>query len=131
MAVLSVKHGWAPVPAIAAGVLTGAGIGLLQGLMATRFRIPTFIVTLAGLLAWQGGLLQVLGSTGTVNLTDPTIVGLANTFYSTTVSWIIAAVAIALYAVARISGHLRRARAGLPGEHIALVASWRPRACSP
>jgi D-xylose transport system permease protein len=89
--------------------------------MATRFRIPTFIVTLAGLLAWQGGLLQVLGSTGTVNLTDPTIVGLANTFYSTTVSWIIAPVAIALYAVARISGHLRRARAGLPGEHIALV----------
>lgn len=86
-AVLSIKHGWAPVPAIAAGVATGAGIGLLQGIVATRFGIPSFIITLAGLLAWQGALLQVLGPTVTVNLTDPTIVGIANTFYSPAVSW--------------------------------------------
>lgn len=36
-----------------------------------------FVVTLAALLAWQGGLLEVLGNTGTVNLNDPTITGLA------------------------------------------------------
>src|SRR3982074_2363975 len=56
MAVLSVNHGWAPAPAIAAGIVTGAGLGLLQGLVATRFGIPSFIITLAGLLAWQGAL---------------------------------------------------------------------------
>jgi D-xylose transport system permease protein len=121
-AVLSVKHGWAPVPAIAAGIVTGAGIGLLQGLLATRFGIPSFIITLAGLLAWQGALLQVLGSTGTINLTNPTIVGLANTFYSTAVSWIIAGVAIAAYAGTSFVGHVRRVRAGLPGVGIARVA---------
>jgi D-xylose transport system permease protein len=121
MAVLSVKHGWAPVPAIAAGFVTGAGIGLLQGLLATRFGIPSFIITLAGLLAWQGALLLVLGSTGTVNLTNPTIVGLANTFYSSAVSWIIAGVAIAAYAGTSIVGHVRRVRAGVPGVGIARV----------
>jgi D-xylose transport system permease protein len=63
----------------------------------------------------------VLGPTGSINLTDPRIVGLANTFYSPTVSWIIAAAAIALYAASRISAHLRRARAGLRTDHIALV----------
>ena len=47
-----------------------------------------------GLLAWQGALLQVLGSTGSINLTDPKITGLANTFYSDAVGWIIAAVVI-------------------------------------
>ena len=38
--------------------------------MFTRFGIPSFVVTLAGLLAWQGAQLKVLGETGTVNLND-------------------------------------------------------------
>ena len=50
--------------------LAGAAIGLFQGLIFTRFGIPSFVVTLAGLLAWQGALLKVLGDTGTVNITD-------------------------------------------------------------
>ncbi|GAC1320071.1 MAG: ABC transporter permease [Thermoleophilaceae bacterium] len=118
VAVLNVKHGWAPVPAIGAGILVGMAIGLIQGLLATRFMIPSFVVTLAGLLAWQGALLQVLGTTGTVNLTNHSIVGLANTFYSATVSWIIAAIVIAAYAAAVVFGHVRRAQAGLPGANV-------------
>ena len=51
MAVLNVKNGWDPALAIVAGVATGAAIGLLQGMLFTRFRIPSFVVTLAGLLA--------------------------------------------------------------------------------
>ena len=68
MAVLNVKHGWAPYLAIVAGARVGAAIGLFQGRSSTRFGIPSFVVTLAGLMAWQGALLQVLGDTGTVNL---------------------------------------------------------------
>ena len=90
MAVLNVKHGWSPYLAIAAAIAVGMAIGLLQGSLFTRFGVPSFVVTLAGLLAWQGALLQVLGSTGSINLTDPKITGLANTFYSDTVGWIIA-----------------------------------------
>jgi D-xylose transport system permease protein len=52
------------------------------------FGIPSFVVTLAGLLAWQGFQLRVLGNTGTVNITDPKITGLTDTFYSDTVGWI-------------------------------------------
>jgi len=81
-AVLSAKNGWSPYLAIAAGIVAGSAIGLFQGLVSTRFGVPSFVVTLAGLLAFQGVLLKVLGETGTVNITDPTIIGLTGTFYS-------------------------------------------------
>ena len=113
MAVLNVKHGWGPVPAILAGLATGAVIGLINGFFVTRFNIPSFVVTLAGLLAWQGALLQVLGDTGTVNLTDPTITGLTGTFYGDTVAWIMAALAVGAYAASGWLERVRRARAGL------------------
>ena len=118
MAVLNVKHGWNPYLAIVAAILVGTAIGLLQGSLFSRFVIPSFVVTLAGLLAWQGALLQVLGSTGSINLTDPKITGLANTFYSDAVGWIFCAVVIATYAAVVLLGHRRRVAAGLAGENV-------------
>jgi D-xylose transport system permease protein len=81
MAVLNVKTGVAAELAILAGLATGALVGLFNGLMVTMFRIPSFVVTLAGLLAWQGALLAVLGDTGTVNLPPTTITDLTTTFF--------------------------------------------------
>jgi D-xylose transport system permease protein len=113
MAVLSVQHGWNPYLAIAAGVLAGTGIGLFQGLMFDFFGIPSFVVTLAGLLAWQGFQLRVLGNTGTVNITDPKITGLTDTFYSDTVGWIIAVVGVAGFGGTRLWHRRTRVRAQL------------------
>jgi D-xylose transport system permease protein len=113
MTVLNIRHGWDPYLAIAAGVLVGTGIGLLQGFLFSRFGVPSFVVTLAGLLAWQGALLQVLGSTGTLNITDPKITGLANTFYSDTAGWVFSVVAIAAYAGTVLIGYRRRVAQGL------------------
>jgi D-xylose transport system permease protein len=120
MAVLNVKHGWDPYLSIAAGVLAGTTIGVIQGFLFSRFGIPSFVVSLAGLLAWQGALLQVLGATGTVNVTDPTITGLANTFYSDSVGWIFAVLVVAVYAGVNVIGARRRAAAGLEGQPIAV-----------
>jgi D-xylose transport system permease protein len=116
MVVLNVNHGWSPYLAIVAAVLVGTAIGLLQGSLFSRFGVPSFVVTLAGLLAWQGALLQVLGSTGTINITNPKITGLANTFYSDTVGWIFCAVIVAAFAAVVLVGHRRRVAAGLVGE---------------
>ncbi len=80
MAVLNVRLGVPGPAAVAAGVAAGAAIGLLQGAWITRLAVPSFIVTLAGLLAWQGALLAVLGATGTVNLDDRFILGLTHVF---------------------------------------------------
>jgi D-xylose transport system permease protein len=121
MAVLNVKNGWSPVLAVAAGVLTGAAIGFLQGVVFTRFRIPSFVVTLAGSLAWLGALLLVLGKTGTVNLTNSSITNLANTFYGDAVGWIFAAIAIGAFALVTLGGYARRRAAGVTTEPILLL----------
>src|SRR6478609_4478278 len=113
MAVLNVKHGWNPYLALAAAVAVGMAIGLLQGSLFSRFVVPSFVVTLAGLLAWEGALLQVLGKTGSLNINDPKITGLANIFYSDTVGWIFAAVIIGAYGAALLVGYRRRVAAGL------------------
>jgi D-xylose transport system permease protein len=114
MAVLSVKHGWSPYLAIAAAVGLGAAIGLFHGAVFTRFAVPSFVVTLAGLLAYQGAQLKVLGETGTVNITDDKIIGLTNTFYSDAFGWILAVVGVAAYAAVALLGRQRRLRADLP-----------------
>jgi D-xylose transport system permease protein len=113
MAVLNVKHGWGPIPAILAGLATGAAIGLLNGFFVTRFNIPSFVVTLAGLLAWQGALLEVLGSTGTVNLSDETITGLTGTFYGEAFGWLLVVVVVGAFAASGFLERVRRSRAGL------------------
>jgi D-xylose transport system permease protein len=122
MTVLNVKHGWNPYLAIAAAVAVGCGIGILQGSLFTRFVIPSFVVTLAGLLAWQGALLQVLGSTGSLNITDPKITGLANTFYSDTAGWVFLVVGLASYGAVLVIGQRRRVAAGLGGQSPAAQA---------
>jgi D-xylose transport system permease protein len=114
MAVLSVKQGWSGWLAILAGLVVGAAIGVLQGFWVTRFRIPAFVVTLAGFLSWTGALLLVLGETGTVNLNDKTITGLTSTFFIPLDAWLLAVVVIAAYAGAKLWERRKRAAAGLP-----------------
>jgi D-xylose transport system permease protein len=130
MAVLIEKEGWNPYLGIAAAVLAGTAIGLFQGTWFTRFAIPSFVVTLAGLLAWPGAQLEVLGETGTVNITDSKVTGLTTTFYSETVGWVFAVIAIGAFAAFNLVGRQRRMRAGLPAAplgqvvlRIALVAA--------
>ena len=122
MAVLNAKHDWVGWAAILAAILVGTAIGLFQGFFVTFFQVPSFVVTLAGLLGFQGVLLYVLGDTGTINLNDNTIVDLANTFYSDSVGWIIAVViAGALCAPDALDGYRRRAASGLETTPILLV----------
>jgi D-xylose transport system permease protein len=121
VAVLSVKHGWSPITAIIAGVGVGALIGTFQGFISTKFAIPTFVVTLAGLLGWQGLQLKVLGETGTVNLNPGLLSDLAGKFLSDSVAWILALVVIAAYAAATLMDRQKRIKADLTAPTMLLV----------
>jgi D-xylose transport system permease protein len=113
MAVLSVKEGVSPEIAIVLGLLTGTAIGLFNGVMVTIVGIPSFVVTLAGLIGWQGLQLAVLGDTGTVNLPDNVITDLTSTFFEPGVGWAIAIVGITVYGGSLLLSRIRRVRAGL------------------
>jgi D-xylose transport system permease protein len=113
MAVVNTKHGWDGWSAIILALLVGVAIGAFQGTFITVFQVPSFVVTLAGLLAFQGVLLYVLGDTGTVNINDSVIIDLANTFYSDYVGWIIAIVLLVPYVLLTLNGWRRRVASGL------------------
>jgi D-xylose transport system permease protein len=68
VAVLFVNHGWPAAIAILAAILAGAGIGLLYAQIYNRLGVPSFVITLAGLLAFLGVQLWLLGNTGAINI---------------------------------------------------------------
>lgn len=122
MAVLSVQHGWNGWLAIGAALAVGAAIGLLQGSIVTWLGIPSFVITLAGLLTWQGVQLRVLGEQGTINISNPTITNLANTFLAEWLAWTVVLVAIGLMVAAAAFGRRRREAAGLEIEPLLRTA---------
>lgn len=66
--VLWVNSGVPMIVAVFGAVLAGALVGLLYGFLRNKFEMPSFVATLAGLLALLGMQLYLLGSTGSINL---------------------------------------------------------------
>jgi D-xylose transport system permease protein len=121
MAVLTVQHGWAPLLGIFAGLGVGILIGLFNGFIVTQFGVPSFVVTLAGLLAFQGALLWVLGDTGSVNLPPSIITDLTSTFFDPVIGWILGAAAIVAFVLSLLAVRRRREKAGLEVGAMSLV----------
>lgn len=119
LGVLLVDHGWASVFAILATLAVGAIIGLIHGLVTVYIGVPSFIVTLAGLLAWQGVQLMLLGSVGELLVQDQTTRAIASDYLTSAQSWVIGAIFIAGYAWTEWRRRTRRQRAGLEVEGLA------------
>ena len=83
--------------------------------------MPSFVVTLAGLLAWNGVVLLLIGSRGTVILQNDFVVGLANDFMDPGLSWVLFAVCVGLYAVIHFLTMRSRAKAGLANDPLVIV----------
>ncbi len=104
------RTGWTWYTAIPLALLITAGIGLLQGLIIALFRVPSFIVTLAGLLAWNGVVLRLVGRGGTVIIQDPLVIGIANSYLAphTGWGWLVVGVFVSGYAVTQGVQYLTR-----------------------
>jgi D-xylose transport system permease protein len=108
-------------PALILCVLAGLGIGVLHGLIITKIGVPSFVVTLAGLLAWNGVVLLLIGSRGTVILQNDFVIGLANDFMSPGFAWILVIACVALYAVVQVVRMRSRQKAGLANDPLVIV----------
>jgi D-xylose transport system permease protein len=109
-------------PAMFIALALGLGIGVLQGLIITKVGVPSFVVTLAGLLGWNGVVLLLIGSKGTVIIQNDFVIGFANDFLPTAAAWIVVLAGVALYAGVLLSQARARRAAGLPNEPVSLVA---------
>ena len=108
--------------AIVLALGSGIAIGTLHGLIITKIGIPSFVVTLAGLLAWNGVVLLLIGARGTVVLQDDFMIGLANDFLPESTSWILVFVGTAIYAGTQLNEVRIRRKAGLEHDPFALIA---------
>lgn len=115
LAVGFVNHGWSAPVAIIAALLAGLVVGLLYGAIFTTFGVPSFVITLAGLLGFLGLQLLVLGDEGTVNLPfDSGLVRFAQkTFLVPGATYALIAAVVAIYVVTRVRAGMQRKAAGL------------------
>jgi ABC-type xylose transport system permease subunit len=127
LGVTFVTKGWPLVVSLIAGVVLGLVIGLFYGALYTRFGVPSFVITLAGLLGFLGLQLLVLGKEGSLNLPfDSAIVKFATqSFLSPVIAYGLVVVTVAVYVLTRLRARGQRIAAGLsaaPNSVIALKA---------
>jgi D-xylose transport system permease protein len=115
-------HQYPGLVAIAVAIAVGAAIGALHGSIIAFIGVPSFVVTLAGLLAWQGVILQALGTQGVIGIEDQYINDVANNVLSENLGWAIATVFAVGYAAASFGTYLGRRRAGLRTGNLVLTA---------
>src|SRR5205807_3164662 len=110
-----IKQGtdWPVGAAIAAALLFTAGIGALHGTLITRIGLPSFVVTLAGLLGWQGVMLLILGQGGVVPINSNIVNDLTSGQLTVVASWIVMGALVAVYGIRAWLRDSRRRSSGL------------------
>jgi len=104
---------WPWWAAILVALLVCAAIGVLQGSIITRLGLPSFVVTLAGLLFWEGLTLKILGSGGSVLISDSIVNDIASGNLSPIAGWVVMLVIVGLFGVLTWRRDARRRTAGL------------------
>jgi D-xylose transport system permease protein len=108
--------------AVAAALVTGLVIGTTLGTLVARIGIPSFVVTLAAFLAFQGTVLLIIGEGGNVPIRDATILAIENKNLPPLWGWILWAVAIGAFAAVVLLRSQRRRAKGLAAEPLAVLA---------
>jgi D-xylose transport system permease protein len=102
-------------------VCVGVVIGCLTGFLVAKVGMPSFVVTLALFIAWQGIILQLIGDGGTLGLRDPVINAVANGNLSTLGSWALFVVMAGGYAAVLLNRQYSRRKLGLVAPPTGLV----------
>ncbi|MBT2419343.1 sugar ABC transporter permease [Streptomyces sp. ISL-22] len=115
-AVLNVNHGVPEWLALVIAVLAGTAAGTVQGFSVAKTRVPAFVVTLAGLLTFNGLMLYILGTSGTVNLDENGLVAKLTSHYFThdAAAYGVAAVGTGLVFLVSFQDRRRRRAMGMP-----------------
>jgi D-xylose transport system permease protein len=100
-------------------------IGFLHAIVITKAGVPSFVVTLAGLLIWQGAVLIMTtqySTAGTIRIQDPVVVGIANDFLKPIAGWIVGTIVVAGYALSQLQTARSRRAGGLAAKPALVIA---------
>ncbi|MFF2488161.1 sugar ABC transporter permease [Microbacterium sp. NPDC058062] len=124
LAVTFVQLQWNLVLSLIAGIAIGCLVGLLYGFLYTRFGLPSFVITLAGLLGFLGLQLWVLGETGSIAIPfDSWLVQFAQQmFLPVWASYVVAVLAAGAFAWSLLRRSRRRAAANLVSQSYGEIA---------
>ncbi|GIH60663.1 MULTISPECIES: sugar ABC transporter permease [Microbispora] len=123
LAVLLTLQGWPWYLAVLAAMVTGALIGLVLGSLVAKLGIPSFVVTLAAFLAFQGVVLLLVKDGTNISIRDETILAIANKNVPPVAGWVALVVGVAAYAAIQFLQARRRAARGLVATPIAVIAA--------
>ncbi len=112
------NHDYPGLVSIAIAILVGAAFGAAQGSIVAFLGVPSFVVTLAGLLIAQGLIINLLGTQGVIGITDTKILDVSNYVLTKNTGWIVAIVFTVLLALGTFGAYVSRRRAGLPTGNI-------------
>jgi D-xylose transport system permease protein len=121
LVILITNHDVAWYIAFPISIMVGGLLGFILGTLVARVGIPSFVVTLAAFLAFQGLLLLLAGEGGTIRIEDKTILAVQNSNLSPILSWVFFIVVAVAYVGTGLNRINTRRRAGLKSE---LVKLW-------
>lgn len=109
---------------VAMGVvlLVGALAGLLQGYLVAKVGLPSLIVTLGGLVGFNGLVLILIGGRGTIVIQDDVVIAITNRYLPLVLSVGLVLVGAAAYAMVMLGRRRRRTAVGLTPDPISLGA---------
>jgi D-xylose transport system permease protein len=122
MAILLTNHGWPWYASIGVALLCGAVIGTSIGSIVVKIGVPSFVVTLAAFLAFQGIALKLLSNGTNISIRDDAILAIENKNLSPALGWIMLAVVVVLYGAVQFVQARHRATRGLTGAGLQVVA---------
>ena len=124
MAVLLLRHGQPWWIGVLAGLAVGLVIGFVMGWLRARAGIPSFVITLATFLAFQGLTLILIGGQGSVILpTGSPLIALENSFVPIWLGWTLLGIFVLGYAAIKLIDARGRRQSGLPATPVVVIVA--------
>ncbi|WP_327590495.1 ABC transporter permease [Nonomuraea sp. NBC_00507] len=105
-----------------AAIITGVIIGTVLGTLVAKVGIPSFVVTLAAFLAFQGLVLVLVDEGTNISIRDTVIVAIANRNLPPWLGWALYALSVAVFAGVQLLRARKRAKRGLVADPLSLIA---------
>ena len=125
-ALVAPPYNWPWWACVIVGLGASAAIGALQGTLITRLHLPSFVVTLGGLLFWSGFLIYLFDLDknsvgGVLTIINPVLSNLVNGNMTPLAGWITLVVLVGLFALFSISRAARRRSRGLSAPPVSIT----------